>query len=139
MKCEEQDRPKKGSRCGSLGRAIASDTTGPWFKFSDRGNIYIEQFLLSTVWKNENNEKETGNGLFKKGAKRVGIARGKSIFRYESAQVSTGLGQQNDGFDWPLSIGNDIAKAVENCSIPIPKSHGLCFTYLSTCFKDLTT
>ena len=25
-----------GSDCGSDGRAVASDSTGPWFKYSDR-------------------------------------------------------------------------------------------------------
>ena len=56
-----------GSGCDSVGRAVASDTRGPWFKSSHRQKLmYILNIcLLSTVyWKDENNEKEAGNGPF---------------------------------------------------------------------------
>ena len=50
---------------GSVGRAVASDSRGSWFKSSHRqkfiSNIYVQLF-----WKDENKEKEAGNGPFKK-------------------------------------------------------------------------
>ena len=58
-----------GSGFGSVGRAIASNTKGPWFKSSHRQKfIYLLNICLqSTVyWKDENKEKEGGNGPFKK-------------------------------------------------------------------------
>ena len=58
-----------GSGCGSVGRAVASDTRGPRFESSHRQKfIYILNIcLLSTVfWKDENKEKEAGNGPFLK-------------------------------------------------------------------------
>ena len=60
---------EKGSGCGSVGRADASDTRGPRFKSShQQKNIYILKIcLLSTVnQKDENKEKEAGKAyLFK--------------------------------------------------------------------------
>ena len=58
-----------GSGCGSVGRAVTSDTRGPRFESSHRQKfIYIlNNCLLSTVyWKDENKGKEAGNGPFKK-------------------------------------------------------------------------
>ena len=50
--------------CGSVGRAVASDTRGPRFESSHRQNL-LNICLLSTVyWKDENKEKEAGNGPF---------------------------------------------------------------------------
>ena len=37
-----------GSCCGSVGRAVASDTRGLWFESSHRG-IYIQDFYLPIV------------------------------------------------------------------------------------------
>ena len=48
--------------CGAVGRAVASDTRGPGFESSHRQlllNIYL---LLTVCWKDENKEKEAGNG-----------------------------------------------------------------------------
>ena len=56
----------EGSGCGAVGRAVASDTRGPGFKSSHRQlllNIYI---LLTVCRKDENKEKEAGNGPFLK-------------------------------------------------------------------------
>ena len=39
-----------GSGCGSVGRAVATNSRGPWFKSSHRKKIYIEH-LQSTVLK----------------------------------------------------------------------------------------
>ena len=61
-----------GSGCGSVGRAVASDTRDPRFESNHRQKNYILNIcLLSTVyWKDENKEKEAGNGpFFKNGAK----------------------------------------------------------------------
>ena len=58
---------KLGSGCGSVGRAVASNTRGPRFESSHRQKfIYILNIcLLSTVyWKDENKEKEAENGPF---------------------------------------------------------------------------
>ena len=58
-----------GGGCGSVGRAVASNTRGPRFESSHRQNfIFILNIcLLSTVfWKDENKEKEAGCGPFKK-------------------------------------------------------------------------
>ena len=54
-----------GSGCGSVGTAVASDTRGPGFEYSHWQllNIY---FLLIACRKDENKEKEAGNGPFKK-------------------------------------------------------------------------
>ena len=60
----------EGSGCGSVGRAVASNTKGLQFESSHRQKfIYILNIcLLSTVyWKDENKkEKEAGNGPFLK-------------------------------------------------------------------------
>ena len=56
-----------GSGCGTVGRAVAYDTRGPGFESSHRQlllNIYL---LLTVCRKDENKEKEAGNGpSFKK-------------------------------------------------------------------------
>ena len=62
-----------GSGCGSVGRAVASNTRGPRFESSHRQKfIYtLNISLLSTVYrKDENKGKEAGNGPFFK--KRMG-------------------------------------------------------------------
>ena len=50
-----------GSGCGSVGRAVASNSRGPRFESSHREkfilNIYCQLYL-----KDENKEKEAGNG-----------------------------------------------------------------------------
>ena len=59
---------RRGSGCGSVGRAVASDTRGPRFESSHRQKfIFILNIcLLSTeYWKDENKEKEAGYGPFK--------------------------------------------------------------------------
>ena len=52
-----------GSGCGSVGRAVASDSRGLQFESTHRQkfilNIYCQLF-----WKDENNEKEAGNDPF---------------------------------------------------------------------------
>ena len=56
-----------GSCCGAVGRAVASNTRGPGFESSHRQlllNIYL---LLAVCRKDENKEKEAGNGPFLKG------------------------------------------------------------------------
>ena len=54
-----------GSGCGSVGKAVGTDSWGPQFKSSHR-----EQFILhiycKLYWKDKNKEKEAGNGPFKK-------------------------------------------------------------------------
>ena len=57
-----------GSGCGTVGRAVASDTRGPGFE-SCLWQLLLNVYLLLTVCrKDENKEKEAGNGpiFFKK-------------------------------------------------------------------------
>ena len=57
---------KMGSGCGAVGRAVASDTRGPGFESNHR-HILLNIYLLLTVCrKDENKEKEAGNGPFLK-------------------------------------------------------------------------
>ena len=52
--------------CGAVGRAVASDTRGSGYESSHQQlllNIYL---LLTVCRKDENKEKEAGNGPFKK-------------------------------------------------------------------------
>ena len=54
----------RGSGCGAVGREVTSDTRGPRFESSHRQlllNIYL---LLTVCRKDENKEKEAGNGPF---------------------------------------------------------------------------
>ena len=58
---------KLGSGCGSVGRVVASDTRGPQFESSHRQKIiYILNICLLSIvyWKDDNKEKEAGNGPF---------------------------------------------------------------------------
>ena len=57
MSKEIEQRFYKG--CGSVGRAVASDTRGPWFESSQ---LYVHCQLH---WLDEIKEKEAGNGPFK--------------------------------------------------------------------------
>ena len=55
-----------GSGCGSVGRAVASDTRDLWFK-----SRHLQNFIYQIIYqlfnrKDENKEKEAGNGPFKK-------------------------------------------------------------------------
>ena len=55
-----------GSGCGAVGRAVTSETRGSGFESSHRQlllNIYL---LLTVCRKDENKEKEVGNGPFLK-------------------------------------------------------------------------
>ena len=54
-----------GSVGGSVGRAVASNTRGPRFEFSHWQKIILNICVQSIVyWKDENKEKEAGNGPF---------------------------------------------------------------------------
>ena len=54
-----------GIGCGSVGRAVASDTRGPQFESSHRRN-FIMNIFTNNCWKDENKEKEAENGPFLK-------------------------------------------------------------------------
>ena len=57
---------KQPSGCGAVGKAVASNIKGPGFESSHR-QLLLNIFLLLTVCgKDENKEKEAGNGPFKK-------------------------------------------------------------------------
>ena len=61
--------PMSGNGCGSVGRAVASNTWGLQFESShwQKFICLLNICLLSTVyWKDENKEKEAGNGPLKK-------------------------------------------------------------------------
>ena len=58
--------PQKGSGRGSVGRAVASDSTGPRFEYSHRQILYWT-FTVNCVaiWKDENKRKKRpGKGTF---------------------------------------------------------------------------
>ena len=50
-----------GIGCGSVGRAVDSNTRGPRFESSHWQNLYWALFTVSCI---ENKEKEAGNWLF---------------------------------------------------------------------------
>ena len=47
----------KGSDCGSVGRAVASNTIGPWFESSHRQTLFWTFVYCQLCWKDENKEK----------------------------------------------------------------------------------
>ena len=49
-----------GSGCGSVGRAVASDTRGPWSESSHWQLLYRSFNYCQLYWKDENKEKEAG-------------------------------------------------------------------------------
>ena len=54
-----------GSGGGSVGRAVASETRGPWFKSSHHQLLYRTFDYSQLYWTDENkDEKEAGNGPF---------------------------------------------------------------------------
>ena len=63
-KVRKRQRHREGSGCGSVGRAVASDTRGPRFESSHRQNIYIEHISISILvfcqlhWKDEKRHRE---------------------------------------------------------------------------------
>ena len=63
-----------GSGCGSIGREVASDTTGPRFESSHRQLLLYQYFLLTICRKDENKEKEAGNGPFFEKTERWGLS-----------------------------------------------------------------
>ena len=50
-----------GSGFGSVGRVVASNSRGLWFEFSHQKKFYWA-FYCQLYWKDENKEKEGGNG-----------------------------------------------------------------------------
>ena len=53
-----------GSGCGSVGRAVTSDTKGPLFKCSHLLNFIPNMYLQLTVELDDHEEKQAVNGLF---------------------------------------------------------------------------
>ena len=49
--------------CGSVWRAVASKSRGPWFK-SSHWQKFILNIYCQLYWKDDNKEKEAGNGPF---------------------------------------------------------------------------
>ena len=56
-------RHNLGSGCGSVGRAIASDSRGPQFKSSQQQKTILN-IMVNCIEKDENKEKEARNGPF---------------------------------------------------------------------------
>ena len=52
-----------GSGCGSVGRTVAFDSRGPWFE-SSHWLKFIITIYCQLYWKEENKEKEAGEGPF---------------------------------------------------------------------------
>ena len=55
----------QGSGCGSVGKAVASNSRGPWFE-SSHWQKFIMNIYSKLNWKDENKEKEAENGPFLK-------------------------------------------------------------------------
>ena len=55
-----------GSGCGSVGRAVAFDTRGPWFDSSHWQNFIEQLFIINCIEKTKINKKSTGMAHFKK-------------------------------------------------------------------------
>ena len=56
--------PLRGSGCGSVGRAVASDTRDPRFESRHRQTFIKHLFTVSCVEKTKIKKKEAGNGPF---------------------------------------------------------------------------
>ena len=54
----------KGSGCGSVGRAVASDTKGPWFKSSHQQTFYRTFVYCQLHWKDGNKNRKAENCPF---------------------------------------------------------------------------
>ena len=52
-----------GSGCGSVGKAVASNSRGPQFKSRHRQTIILKIYC-QLYWNDENKEKEAENGSF---------------------------------------------------------------------------
>ena len=50
-----------GSGCGSVGRAVAFGTRGPWFDSSHQQNFIEHLFIISCIEKTNINKKRPGN------------------------------------------------------------------------------
>ena len=80
--------PKKnnelGSGCGSVGRAVASNTRSPWFESSHQ-QIFIQNsclpIVVNYIEKTQIKKKEAVNGLFKKEILWIGIQPSQLITR----------------------------------------------------------
>ena len=55
-----------GSGCGSVGRAVASNSRGPWFEFSHQQTFILNIVFCQLYWKYENKIKRGREGPFKK-------------------------------------------------------------------------
>ena len=54
-----------GSGCGSVGREVSSNVRGTQFESNHCKHVFMNIFTVN-CWKDENKEKEVGNGPFKK-------------------------------------------------------------------------
>ena len=71
--CHDKQIPAMGSGCGSVGRAVTSNTRSPQFESSQRQTFTQNIFYCQLYWKDENKEKEAGKGPFKKILTRVAV------------------------------------------------------------------
>ena len=58
--------PLRGSGCGSVGRAVASDTRDPRLESRHWQTLIKHLFTVNCVEKTKTKKKEAGNGPFKK-------------------------------------------------------------------------
>ena len=61
---QKQKKFVKGSGCGSVGRAVSSNTRGLQFVSSHRAKFILNIVYCQLYWKDENKEKEARNGPF---------------------------------------------------------------------------
>ena len=92
----EANSYRKGSGCGSVGRAVPFSSRGPQFESSHRQK-FILNIYCQLYWKDENKEKEAGNGPFS--GKKPSYRKGAHLLPIES--LSTGFICQNlNPLDW---------------------------------------
>ena len=78
--------------CGSVGRAVASDTRGPWFESSHWRNLYFTLFTVNCIEKTKIKKKRPGMAHLKK---KCSIFPGLSLifhlFKFSRTNIRVGL------------------------------------------------
>ena len=68
-----------GSGCGSVGRAVASDTRGMWLISRHQQNLFVASINCQLFWVDQNKEKEAGNQNVQK-LKKVAIKFIRTVY-----------------------------------------------------------
>ena len=71
---------RRGSGCGSVGRAVASDTRGPWFESSHWQKFILNIVYCQLYWKDDNKEKRGQEWPIKKSSHSVTLSMANPSF-----------------------------------------------------------